>query len=148
MGYSDEEFPEWWYSPARPPTKKQEAPRTEDEDPRASPKDSDELTAPPPKDPVTPAPRESESKRPPLRDLVDSTRVPSADLEADRDSSVDGLNDSEINLLGSQDIVRGEDGVWVHIETEPSGRTIIARARFISRNVICVGMLVRSSAMH
>jgi len=40
-----------------------------------------------------------------------------------------GFTQAETNLLGSKGIVRGQDGVWVHIEKEPSGRTIITRER-------------------
>jgi hypothetical protein len=40
-------------------------------------------------------------------------------------SSSSGLDQSEIDLLGNHGIVRGQDGVWKHVETELLGRTII-----------------------
>ncbi len=50
------------------------------------------------------------------------------ELEGTRQDT-SGLNQNEINLLGSKGIIRDQDGVWVHILKEPSGRTIIARER-------------------
>ena len=79
LGYTDEEFPEWWYSPARPPEKKQDATRIEPEETRTTQTESDQLTAPHPKTPKTPVPKERVSKRPALP----------AQLESDLDSSTE-----------------------------------------------------------
>jgi len=136
LGYADEEFPEWWYSPARPPEKKQDATRIEPEETRTTQdetrtpeSDEEHLTAPGPKSPVAPVPKERVSRRPALPALLESGLDSSTDLESGLGSSDGGLTASEINLLGSRGIVRGQDGVWVHIEKESSSRTIIARER-------------------
>ena len=123
LGYTDEEFPEWWYSPARPPEKKQDATRIEPEETRTTQTESDQLTAPHPKTPITTGPKERVSRRPALPALLESGLDSSTELESGPSSSEEGLNDSEINLLGSQGIVRGEDGVWVHVVKERARHT-------------------------
>jgi len=132
LGYGDDEFPDWWYSPARStemktdePKMKKDDPPIKQEQPGTKTMDKDVLTPPDPKTPVSTLPIERVSSRPRLPDPIPSDRDPSEVIVPDPSTSRDGLTRSEIDLLGSRGIVRGEDGIWKHIETEPSGRTII-----------------------
>ena len=62
-------------------------------------------------------------------------------------SSPSSFSDVEISLLKERRITEVTPGHWMHTQEQADGR-IIARMRFISRNVICVGMLVRASAWY
>jgi len=123
QGFEDNEFPDWWYSPAR----------SIDEQPRPTSKKGEQIElktkeaiALTPATPRIPAPSEEGSGRPPLRDQNGSERVGSAESDLTRrESTGSDFTQNEIDLLGANKIVRGEDGIWKHIETEPSGRTII-----------------------
>ena len=136
LGYGDDEFPDWWYSPARspeikqePPTIEQEPPMIEQEQPGSDGLTGTELTPPGPKTPVPTSPIEEVPGRPQLREPIPSDPDPSGESLSDPETSHESFTGAELNLLGSNKIVRGQDGIWVHIEKEPSGRTIIARER-------------------
>ena len=124
QGYSDDEFPVWWYSPAREQASDivQETLANVEKRP-ASPNGvpsrtvDDVLT---PQLPKEPAPGEGVPASPVLQRRDDTVQY---DTGLDDDGQ--GFTQAEINLLGANKIVRGEDGVWKHIEKEPSGRTII-----------------------
>jgi len=128
IGFTDEEFPEWWYSPAR--NQPDDAGTTVKHPDKVELK-SDQLEQDgtlTPATPKTPVPKEEVRGRPLL--LVQYSTDPHSTggyTEVPEDSG--GFTQAEIDLLGSYGIVRGQDGVWVHIVKEPSGRTIIARER-------------------
>jgi hypothetical protein len=142
-GYADEEFPEWWFSPARVDVEQDRLVSSEVEQERlvSSEVESDELKSSDvevltPATPRIPAPREEGLGRPVLRTQDDSTQLKTAeDDPTRRDSTQDNFTQAEINLLGSNGIIRGQDGVWVHYEKEPSGRTIIVRAVMVPFSV-------------
>jgi hypothetical protein len=135
-GYGDDEFPDWWYSPGRPTATVQDLARAAIETKSTVPEGqttlpdgvrltatvSEPLTPPPPKSAVTPAPKGAGQGRPDLRGRIASDGELSETVEDLREASSDGLTASEVDLLGSNKIVRGQDGVWRHVETEPSGR--------------------------
>ena len=129
LGYADEEFPDWWYSPARSTEMKKDEPKIKKDETGTETIDEDVLTPPGPKTPVDTSPIEEGPGRPQLRDPIQSDPSPSSEILSDPETSPESFTQAEIDLLGSNKIVRGQDGIWVHIEKEPSGRTIIARER-------------------
>ena len=112
-GYADEEFPDWWYSPARSTEIKKDEAKIKKGQPGTETIDKDVLTPPGPKTPVTASPIERVSGRPQLRDPISSDPSLSDDIVLDPESSPEGFTTREIDLLGSQGIIRGQDGVWV-----------------------------------
>ena len=96
-GYDDEEFPSWWYSPARSSTMTQEqlpssASKTQDQLPSASmtqdqlPSDATRTEPLTPVPPRKPLPIEGVPDRPPLSGLVSSDGVSSQTIESHRRS--------------------------------------------------------------
>jgi len=109
QGFEDNEFPDWWYSPER----------SIDEQPRPTSKKGEqtelktkEAIALTPATPRIPAPSEEGPGRPPLRDQNDSDRAGSAESDlTQRESTESGFTRNEVDLLGSNGIVQGQDGV-------------------------------------
>ena len=56
-----------------------------------------------------PAPREGGLGRPAIQDTSEHD---TSELDGTRQDT-SGLNQNEIDLLGSQGIIRGQDGIWV-----------------------------------
>ena len=137
-GYEDSEFPAWWYSPARTETKATQqtelvpAETKQTEESEASTQQSEggerlEEVLPKQGPPIGQVPA-----RPVLDAGLGSPRVGSPVLDNTGHPSeglgTPGTSDftqAESKLLGSHGILRGQDGIWVHIVKEPSGRTII-----------------------
>jgi len=126
LGFDDTEFPDWWYSPARDNVDSTRSETIENDvvDPKSIPSsDSDVLTPAIPKNPI---PIERVPGRPVFTETNESNRTAppgSRDVDPNRDGT--GFTQEESRILGENKIFRSDDGVWRHVEQEPSGRTII-----------------------
>lgn len=120
--YKDEDFPEWWYSPAR------EASASKSKDPQAGARinvdaqavkeEDEELRAP---DPTVDSPIGRGSQRP-LLPLQSSALLSSAPPSTALLPSASAFSDAEIILLASRDVYRSSDsGAWYHREEFPDG---------------------------
>ena len=131
--FVDDEFPGWWYSPARDP-KIAAGARAGDAGARSDvQEDVDERThlqgdegydVVPPR---TPSSREEVPGRPILRDdaLRDGSLRASARNDGSLRDTADDFTTEELNLLGSKGVVRSPLGEWFHSERYPDGRMMI-----------------------
>ena len=113
-GYADDEFPDWWYSPARDKASSVQSKvvPSSSEEIRHVPPSSEKITLEP-TPPRKPAPGEGGPGRPAIQDI---SEYDTSELDGTRQDT-SGLNQNEIDLLGSQGITRGQDA-RAHAETK------------------------------
>jgi len=142
LGYSDESFPVWWYSPAREGTEVktigqggttlqegeqggttlQEGEQIEG---RSTELQEGEGFAPTPPD--TPAPREGRPALPESSPSSSSLPVPAPASQGVPSSS--SFSDAELSLLAERGITEITPGRWMHTAEQASGRIMLTRAR-------------------
>ncbi len=133
--FEDDEFPEWWYSPARAVKVAVVAVPSSDELPGAQ----DELSVAKgaqlssekklhePILPRNPSPRDRVPGRPAIAELSTAELVTPPDSSTElRTAEHSSFSDEEINLLASNNVYRSPDsGEWFHREEYPDGRLMI-----------------------
>ena len=120
LGFKDDEFPEWWYSPARDDVVQERPPSSNGV---VNVPSSSEDVVLRPHTPRNPVPREGGGGRPVIQDrtVQDGSTQPSTPEDGG-----DTFTQDELNLLASNKIYRSaESGEWFHREAYPDGRLMI-----------------------
>jgi len=136
LGYLDESFPVWWYSPGREGTMAKTAgqPRTTAEEGeqiegrRTESKEGEDFAPTPPD---TPVPKEARPALPesPLRsDALRSDPGLSEVVQPSPTSSP--FSDAELSMLQERGITQVTPGRWMHTQEQADGRSSRARGSF------------------
>ena len=124
LGFMDEEFPEWWYSPAQNESELPEQPGTTVKSTEQTELKVNDPEVLDPVPPIAPASREEGPRRLPVQVLNKTEQFRTAEYN-ELQGSTDGFTENEFDLLGSKGYVRSPDGEWVHLERYPDGRRMI-----------------------
>ena len=126
-GYTDKEFPAWWYSPAQEAGAAQEAKKegepaegAEVSITKQSEESEEGYEVTPPRQPAS---REGRQGRPPLPVPAHPTYAEPPELpRAD-------FSQAELSLLKEQGITEITPGRWMHTVEQADGRVVLTRAR-------------------
>ena len=131
--FKDDEFPGWWYSPARTTDEDPRSDAKTNEEPRTTMKineENEETNELRPPAPTVEPPIGRGSQRPPRSLQSDSLHSDSRTSDVLRSpssaSGASAFTEDEVNLLASNKVYRSpESGEWFHREEYPDGRLMI-----------------------